>query len=161
MQGKATLAGHPLHPMFVAFPIGFFGGVLVSDIISIWGNPAFWPHMSVWLIAFGVIGALVAAVFGFIDYLTAPMSGAAKSTATKHMILNLIVVALYIAAFFVRLADSTSTLGYVLTYVGLGTLLVSGWYGGHLVYVGMVGTATPRDTAVEERIAERTRTVVR
>lgn len=160
MQGKATLAGHPLHPMFVAFPIGFFGGVLVSDIISIWGNPAFWPHMSVWLIAFGVIGALVAAVFGFTDYLTAPMSGAAKSTATKHMILNLIVVALYIAAFFVRLADPTSTLGYVLTYVGLGTLLVSGWYGGHLVYVGMVGTATPRDAAVEERIAERTRTVV-
>lgn len=160
MQGKATLAGHPLHAMFVSFPIGFLGGVLVTDIISIWGNPAFWPRMSVWLIAFGVISALVAAVFGLIDYLTAPMSAAAKRTATTHLILNLIVVALYVAAFFVRFANPISTLGYVLTYVGLATLLVSGWYGGHLAYVDLVGTAAPRGTTVEEHVADRTRTVV-
>jgi len=144
--------------MLVAFPIGFFGAVLVSDVISIWGNPAFWPVMSTWLIAFGVIGALLAAVFGFIDYLTAPMSAAAKRTATTHMILNLIVVAVYIAAFFVRYNNPISTLGYVLTYVGLGILVVSGWYGGHLVYVGLVGTKQPRETSVEGRVTESTRT---
>lgn len=76
MQGKATLADHPIHPMLVAFPIGFFGAVLVTDVISIWGNPAFWPRMSTWLIAYGVIAALLAAAFGFVDYLTAPMSPA-------------------------------------------------------------------------------------
>jgi uncharacterized membrane protein len=160
MQGKATLAEHPLHPMFVGFPIGFFGAVLVSDVISIWGNPAFWPHMSLWLIAFGVIGALVAAVFGFIDYFTAPMSAAAKRTATTHMILNLIVVAFYVAAFFVRYANPVSALGYVLTYVGLGILVVSGWYGGHLVYVGLVGTKAPGETTVEGRSVQSMRTPV-
>jgi uncharacterized membrane protein len=158
MQGKATIADHPLHPMFVGFPIGFFGAVLVSDIISIWGNPAFWPHVSVWLIAFGVIGALVAAVFGFTDYFTAPMSAAAKRTATTHMILNLAVVLLYAAAFWVRYGNPTSTLGYVLTYVGLALLVVSGWYGGHLVYVGMIGVKAPRETTVEGRTVERMRT---
>lgn len=160
MQGKATLAGHPIHPMLVGFPIGFFGAVLVSDIISIWGNPAFWPRVAMWLIAFGVIGALVAAVFGFVDYLTAPMSAAAKRTATTHMILNLTVVALYIAAFFVRYANPISTLGYVLTYVGLATLVVSGWYGGHLVYVGLVGTKPAHETTVEGRVAEGLRVPV-
>ena len=151
MQGKATVADHPLHPMFVGFPIGFFGAVLVSDVISIWGNPAFWPRMSVWLIAFGVIGALVAASFGFIDYFTAPMSSAAKRTATTHMILNLIVVAFYIAAFLVRYNNPISTLGYVLTYIGLGILVVSGWYGGHLVYVGLIGTKPAQEGTTEQR----------
>ncbi len=74
MQGKATIARHPIHPMLVALPIGFFAGVLVSDVISIWGDRLFWSQMSVWLIAFGVAGALLAALFGFIDYFTAPMS---------------------------------------------------------------------------------------
>lgn len=140
MQGKATIADHPVHPMLVAFPIGFFGGVLVSDIISIWGNHAFWPLVATWLIAFGVIGALVAALFGFIDYFTIPMTAPVKRTATTHMVLNLIVVVLFIVAFLIRLNDATSTLGYILTYVPLALLIVSGWYGGHLVYVGLVGT---------------------
>jgi uncharacterized membrane protein len=159
MQGKATIADHPIHAMLVGFPIGFFGAVLVSDIISIWGNHAFWPMVATYLIAFGVIGALVAAVFGFTDYFTAPMSAAVKRTATTHMILNLIVVACEVAAFFVRLPNPTSTLGYVLTYVGIGLLLASGWYGGHLVYVGLVGTAEGSQS-VEGRVTERSRTAV-
>jgi uncharacterized membrane protein len=157
MQGKATIAGHPIHAVLVAFPIGFFGAVAVSDVISIWGNRAFWPLMATYLIAFGVIGALLAAIFGFIDYFTAPMSPAAKRTATTHMVLNLIVVVLEAAAFFVRLGNTTSTLGYVLTYVGLGVLVASGWYGGHLVYVGLVGTAAKPEQTVEERTTEATR----
>lgn len=161
MQGKATAAGHPIHPMLVAFPIGFFGAVLVSDIISIWGNPGFWPHMSVWLIAFGVVGALLAAVFGFVDYFTAPMSAAVKRTANTHMALNLIVVAMYIAAFFVRYNNPVGVLGYVLTYVGLGILIVSGWYGGHLVYVGLLGTQASAESTVEGRVAETERTPAR
>lgn len=140
MQGKATIAGHPIHPMLVAFPIGFFGGVLVSDVISIWGDRAFWPSMSLWLIAFGVVGALCAAVFGLIDYFTAPMTPVVKKWATTHMILNLLVIAFYAAAFFVRYGDPMSVLGYVLTYVGLALLSAAGWYGGQLVFKGLIGT---------------------
>lgn len=157
MQGKATVAGHPLHPMFVAFPIGFFGGVLVSDVISIWGDPSFWPRVSVALIAFGIVAALVAALFGFIDYFTAPMGADAKRTATTHMILNLSVVVLYVIALYVRYPNPTSTLGYVLTYVALATLVVSGWFGGHLVYIGKLGVKTSGETSVEGRTVESTR----
>lgn len=81
-----------------------------------------------------------------------------KRTATTHMILNLIVVALYVAAFFVRYNVATSTLGYVLTYIGLATLIVSGWYGGHLVYVGGIGTKAASETTVEGRVTEGVRT---
>jgi uncharacterized membrane protein len=58
----------------------------------------------------------------------------------------------------VRYGNPTSTLGYVLTYVGLALLVVSGWYGGHLVYVGMIGVKAPRETTVEGRTVERMRT---
>jgi uncharacterized membrane protein len=74
------------------------------------------------------------------------------------MILNLTVVVLYAAAFWVRYGNPTSTLGYVLTYVGLATLIASGWYGGHLVYVGMVGVKQSRQTSVEGRTVESSRT---
>jgi uncharacterized membrane protein len=160
MQGKATVANHPIHPMLVAFPIGFFGAVLVSDVISIWGDRPFWAHMSLWLIAFGVIAALLAAVFGFVDYFSAPMSTSAKRTATTHMVLNLVVVVCYAAAFFVRYGDATSVLGYVLTYVALALLVVSGWYGGHLVDVHLIGTTAQPPQPIEGRTVE-TRTAVR
>src|SRR5579872_4951450 len=109
MQGKATFAGHPIHPMFVAFPIGFFTGAVISDIITFLGHPDFWPRMSVALITFGIIAALVAALFGFIDYFTAPMSPPVKKTATTHMILNLLVVVIYIVALTVRWSNPIST----------------------------------------------------
>lgn len=159
MQGKATLGNHSIHPMLVAFPIGFFGGVLVSDVISIWGGP-FWSSMSVWLIAFGVIAALVAATFGFVDYFSAPMSTAAKRTATTHMMLNLIVVVCYAIAFFIRYGDATSVFGYVMTYVGLALLIASGWFGGHLVDVHLIGTTAQPPSSVEGRTVE-SRTAVR
>jgi uncharacterized membrane protein len=100
---------------------------------------------------------LVAALFGFVDYLTAPMSAAAKKTATTHMILNLTVVAFYVAAFFVRFANDVSMIGYVLTYIGLALLVVSGWYGGHLVYVGLVGTQAAAEGAMNGRTVQTAR----
>jgi len=143
MQGKATFLGHPIHPMLVPFPIAFFVGALISDIISHWGDPIFWPRMSVVLIGLGIVGALLAAVFGFIDYLTAPLSEGAKKTATTHLTLNLIVVVIFVIAFFVRFGDATSTIGYVLTVLGVLVLFVSGYLGGKLVFEGGVGMKGP------------------
>jgi hypothetical protein len=33
MQGKATFKGHPIHPMLVPFPIAFWVGSLIADIL--------------------------------------------------------------------------------------------------------------------------------
>ncbi|MBC5825091.1 MAG: DUF2231 domain-containing protein [Candidatus Eremiobacteraeota bacterium] len=134
MQGKATAMGHPIHPMIIPFPIAFFVGALISDIVSHFSDDAFWPHMSVVLIGFGIIGTLLAALFGYIDYFSITMSDAAKKTATAHMILNLVVLVVFIGAYFVRSNDATSTGGYALTIFGVVVLLVSGALGGQLAY---------------------------
>ena len=139
MQGKATFMGHPIHPILIPFPIAFFTGALISDIISHWSDNPVWPQMSVILIGFGVVGTVLAALFGFIDYLTAPMSNEAKATATWHLILNVLVLLIFVGAFMVRQPNPTSTLGYVLTVVGVVLLGISGNLGGHLAYHFRVG----------------------
>jgi uncharacterized membrane protein len=148
MQGKATIGGHPIHPMLIPFPIGFFTGALVCDVILWFTHNPFWPQVSVVLIGFGIVGALLAAVFGFIDYGTAPMSDAAKSTATRHMVLNLLTVVIFAVALWLRWNDNVSTAGIVLTVIGVIVLGVSGYLGGHLAYHYGVG--------VDQRSAERT-----
>lgn len=151
MQGKATVAGHPIHPMLVTLPIGFFVGALVCDVILAFTHNPFWPQLSVVLIGFGVVGALLAALFGFVDYLTAPMPAAAKATATRHMVLNLLAVVIFAVAFWLRWGDNVSTTGIVLTVFGVLVLAVSGWLGGHLSYhygVGVDDTTAERSARV-------------
>ena len=152
MQGKATMFGHPIHPMLIPFPIAFFTGALVSDIIYAFAHGGVWPTLSVILIGFGVISALLAALFGFIDYFTAPMSAAAKKTATAHMLLNLLAVVVFAIAFFVRFDKPPSVAGYTLTVIGVIILTITGSLGGHLSYhygVGVDdGTVPPREPSM-------------
>ena len=149
MQGKATVMGHPIHPMIVPFPIGFLSGALVCDIISHWGDPVFWPRMAVALLGLGVIGAIVAAVFGLVDYLSAPMSAQAKQTATAHLAVNVAAIALFTVDYLLRSRDATAPAGYVLTVIGVLTLGLSGFLGGHLSYHFGVGVEPGARTRAE------------
>lgn len=140
-QGKATIARHPIHPMLVVFPIGFFVGSIACDIIYGATQTPFWYFMATWLIAFGVIGGLLAALSGFTDYFTARFTAVAKRTATLHLLVNLGLVVLYIVNFFLRLHNPGLTTGYLLSIIGLAALLYSGWLGGELVYVDHIGVS--------------------
>jgi uncharacterized membrane protein len=141
MRGKATVAGHPIHPLMVTLPIGCFVAALIADIVSIWAGPAFFPAMATWLIAFGVISAIVAAFSGVIDYLTAPMSAEAKGLAAWHMTLNLAVIIIFGTAFALRYGHYDSVSGHVLTVLGVVVLLVSGWLGGEIAHRHLVGSS--------------------
>ncbi len=141
MQGKATIAGHPVHPMLVTFPIGCFVAAVVCDIISIWAGPVFWAAMSTWLLLFGLLGALLAALFGFVDYLSAPMTAAAKSIAGWHMALNAAMIVLFGLACAVRFSDHTSPAGYALTGLGIVVLAVAGTLGGNVAHAHLVGSS--------------------
>jgi uncharacterized membrane protein len=139
--------GHPIHPMLVPFPIAFFVGAFVCDVIYAMKPGPFWPVMSLVLIGFGIIGALLAAIFGLVDYFTAPLSPAARKTAVTHMVLNIVTIVVFAAAFIVRNNDVTSALGFGLTIFGVLVLGVSSALGGHLAYHHRIG--------VEEKADER------
>lgn len=132
--------GHPFHPILVTVPIGAWIASLVFDIGSrLVADPGFLSRGSVWLIAIGVVGALVAAVVGFLDLIAIPTGSRAFRTALLHMSLNLLVTVAYVVNFFWRLAGygepgPVAVGPLVLSVVSLAVLAVSGYLGGKLAY---------------------------
>jgi uncharacterized membrane protein len=140
---SAALAGpygHPLHPMLVTVPIGAWVAGLVFDVAShLVGSPDFLAQGSVWLIAIGVVGALAAAMAGFLDLFAIPTGTRAFRTGLVHMSLNLAVTAAYVVNFFWRLSSHgqpsrVATGPLVLSVVSLAALGVSGYLGGKLAF---------------------------
>src|SRR5262249_25646485 len=96
MAGRAAIARHPIHPMFVAFPIRLWVFSFACDRVYHWGNHAlFWKDAAFYTMIGGVVGALFAALPGLVDYL-ALVGQRVKRIATSHMVLNLIIVVLYV-----------------------------------------------------------------
>jgi uncharacterized membrane protein len=82
----------------------------------------------------GLIGAVLAAIPGFIDMLS--LSGSRKRIALFHMTINLVVVALYAFNIGLRISGSEqNTVPVILSAIAVALLGVSGWLGGHMVYV--------------------------
>jgi len=132
--------GHPFHPILVTVPIGAWVSSLVFDIGSrVVDDPGFLAKGSEWLIGIGILGALAAAMVGFLDLFAIPTGTPAFRTGLVHMSLNLTVTAAYAVDFVWRqggYGDNTSVpIGQiVLSAAALATLAVSGYLGGKLAY---------------------------
>src|SRR5262245_59247494 len=99
MKSRAHLARHPIHPMLVVFPIALWIFSFICDLVSMnSANNIFWTDMAFFTMAGGVIGALLAAIPGFIDYLGLRHTAVRRvsAIATTHMVLNLVIVVLYV-----------------------------------------------------------------
>jgi uncharacterized membrane protein len=132
--------GHPFHPILVTVPIGSWVASLVFDIAShVVDEPGFLTQGSEWLIAIGVVGAVCAALVGFLDLFAIPAKTPAFRTALVHMSLNLTVSGAYVIGFLWRhgsYADGNPVGGgqLALSAVSLAALGVSGFLGGKLAY---------------------------
>ena len=139
--------------MLIAFPIGLWIFSLVCDIVyHAGGHNVFWKAVAFYSMAGGILGALLAAIPGFIDYLSLT-DYQAKRIATTHMILNLTVVAMFLFNLGIRYnaAPSGEIFSVMLSVVAIGLMAISGWLGGALVFEHHVGVAPKR----EEREIER------
>jgi uncharacterized membrane protein len=132
--------------MLIVFPIGLWIFSLVCDLIHLAGasGDAWWT-VAFYSMVGGLIGALCAAVPGFIDLLyykggTPPV----KKIALTHMAINLIVVVLYAINIWLRAGEPTKlgtamSTPVLLSIIGVALLFVSGWLGGQMVHVYGVG----------------------
>ncbi len=135
MESRAKIAGHPVHPMLIVFPLGLLATSVIFDIITLVRGAGRWSEMSFWMILVGVIGGLVAAVFGLIDFLAIPSGTRAHAIGIWHGVGNVVVVVLFAASWFLRRPDPAApgALAYLLSFVAVGLALVTGWLGGELV----------------------------
>ncbi|MGZ2410785.1 putative membrane protein [Sphingomonas sp. F9_3S_D5_B_2] len=139
-QSTAKIAGHPLHPMLIPFPIVCFVGTLVTDIVYSRNHDAGWATASHWLLGIGLLTAAAAALAGFTDYL-GDERVRKLGDALKHMLANVTAVVLELVNFFLRLRnnDFIDSTGVYLSAVVVLILLYSGWKGGDLVYRHRIG----------------------
>lgn len=135
MESKARVLGHSVHPMLIVFPLGLLATAAIFDIIYMVTGTSMWALVSFYLIAAGIIGGLLAAIPGFIDYLAIPNGSRAKALGAIHGIGNVIVLALFAISWLARRHHplSPGTLALVASITGACLSLATGWLGGELV----------------------------
>ena len=135
MESKAKFLGHAIHPILIVFPLGLLATAVVFDIIYlIWGNPDM-AGVAYWMMAAGIVGGLLAAPFGLIDWLAIPSGTRAKTIGALHGLAQLAAVLLFAGSWFLRydLPARPETLASVLSLIGAGVASFGGWLGGELV----------------------------
>lgn len=135
MESRVKLFGHAVHPILIVFPLGLLATAVIFDVISILTGVGGWSEIAFWMIAAGIIGGLAAAIFGLIDWLAIPSDTRAKAIGLWHGMGNVVVIGLFIVSWLLRASAPADpgTLAYVLSFVGAGLALVTGWLGGELV----------------------------
>lgn len=136
MASPASIQKHPIHPILIPFPIALWIFSLVCDVIYAmgWGT-IIWNDMAFYTMVGGVLGALAAAIPGYMDYrsLTDPQT---TQIGRWHMRINLSIVVLFMINLALRMwSEPGAVLPILLSLLGNGLLGVSGWLGGELVYV--------------------------
>src|ERR687884_607156 len=102
MESRAKLFGHPIHPMLIVFPLGLLITSLIFDLIRLGTGVDTWSLVAYYMIGAGILGGLLSAVFGAIDWLAIPQRTRAKSLGLWHGLGNVVVVALFIESWFLR-----------------------------------------------------------
>jgi uncharacterized membrane protein len=129
------IAGHPVHPMLIVFPLGLLATAVIFDIITLSTSDGKWSTVAWYMIAAGIIGGLLAAVFGLIDWWSIPSNTRAKVVGLWHGCLNVVVVLLFAISWVLRRPDpaAPTNLALVLSFAAVIIALVAGWFGGELV----------------------------
>jgi uncharacterized membrane protein len=135
MESRAKLLGHPIHQMLIVLPLGLLTGAVVFDVVHLVSGNGYWSEIAYWLVAAGVIGGLVAAPFGVVDWLKIPQGTRAKRVGLLHGAGNVVVVLLFALSWLLRRDDvrNPQTLALLLSFAGFALAGVTGWLGGELV----------------------------
>ena len=135
MESRAELFGHPIHPMLIPLPLGLLTGAVAFDVLHRVTGDGTWGTVATATMAAGLIGGVIAAPFGFIDWLAIPDDTRAKRIGAIHGLGNVVVLVLFAASWWLRREQpaATETLPFVLALVGGAVAVVTGWLGGELV----------------------------
>ena len=136
MESRAKLAGHAIHPMLITLPLGLLGTAVIFDIIRAFTDEADLAVASFYMLAAGIVGGLLAAVFGLVDWLAIPARTRAKGIGALHGVGNVVVVALFAGSWLLRRgqADYQPTgVAFWLGVVAVVLALATAWLGGELV----------------------------
>lgn len=130
--------GHPVHPILVTIPIGAWTSSIVLDLVAMTSDdPGGLAEASAWLIGIGLVGAVLAAVWGAIDLSTLPRRTPVRKVGVTHALLNSAALVVFLVSLLLRRGDGFDDVGvvpFVLSLVGIALVGASGFLGGKLAY---------------------------
>ena len=144
MKSKASIAGHPVHPILIPFPLALWVTSFAADVLFYFVRHPTLLVISKFLLAAGCLGGVAAAIPGIIDWL-AIKNDDVKKVANWHARLNVIALIVFAISFFLRLSSYSEIVGrkltipFLLSLVGVILIAISGWLGGELVFRFGVG----------------------
>jgi uncharacterized membrane protein len=139
MKSKASIGGHPVHPMLISFPLALWATSFVVDVLFYFLRHPTLLIIAKFMIAAGCLGAIAAAIPGIIDWL-AIKNGGVKRVANWHARLNIAALVVFAISLFLRIGSYSELVGrrltipFLLSLVGVILISISGWLGGELVF---------------------------
>jgi uncharacterized membrane protein len=141
------VAGHPLHPMMITFPVAFLIAVLGSDVAFVLTGDLFWARMSLWLLGIGTLMGILAGIAGTVELLAVP-GIRRRGVSWTHFVAAVMMLAVAFANWVHRVgAPELAIVPWGLYLSALGAVLVgfAGWHGGKLVFEHRIGVVSEED----------------
>lgn len=144
VPSTVAIAGHPLHPPLVVFPVALLVAAAATDIGYWLTGDLFWARGSFWLIGAGLITGIAAAVIGLMDFIRIGRVRKHKA-GWAHMYANITSLVLTAVNLGLRLGDPQENIlfiGLIISTVVATLLGIGGWFGGELIYrhkIGVIG----------------------
>jgi uncharacterized membrane protein len=142
-SATARIAGHPIHTMIVPFPLVCYCLTVLTDAMFLKTQQIQWSNFSAWLLAVGVVTAILAAIAGSIDF-WANRGIREQKSAWPHALGNSLALLLAIWNLMVHGHDAYTSVyptGMILSVITALLVIVTAWLGGELVYRRGVGVS--------------------
>jgi uncharacterized membrane protein len=136
MESRVKALGHAIHPMLIPFPLGLLATAVVFDIIYLITDKPGFTVAAAYAIAAGIIGGLIAAPFGWIDWFKIPANSRAKRIGLVHGLGNIVVVVLFAISWLLRAGAiewDPNAWALVCSFAAVVLAVGTAWMGGELV----------------------------
>jgi uncharacterized membrane protein len=135
MESRAKLFGHAIHPILIVFPLGLLATGVVFDIIYLISSNPTYATVAYWMFTAGLIGGVLAAPFGWYDWVNIPTATRARTIGLIHGLTNSVVLIAFFISWWMRYSfparpDLSAS---IFSFIGAALALVGGWLGGELV----------------------------
>ena len=148
ITSTVAIAGHPIHPIIVTFPVALLTLAAGSDLGYWFTNDFFWARASVWIIGLGFLSGILAALVGMLDFLRIPRVGK-RTAGWAHMLINVAALILTGINFGLRVGNPETIIvpiGAIISILVASLLGIGGWYGGELTFRHKIAVIGPNES---------------
>ena len=141
ISSKMSIAGHPIHPMLIHFPVAALIGLIAADLAYVLTGDYFWARAGVWLVGVGVVGGWVSGSVGLLDLLLVDKIRR-LITAWCPAILAVMLLSLATLNWMLRIGQADAAIlpwGLYLSLASGVLIALTSFFGGQLVYDHAVG----------------------